>query len=71
MEAASMGKKRRRPYRTVLRLPDLDHSKAAVLNGLRSAGSQRAYAFALEEFIAWYCKSLVLPSIASWSSVIG
>jgi hypothetical protein len=41
--------------RTVLRLPDLDHSKAAVLNSLSSAGSRRVYRYAIEQFIAWYC----------------
>ncbi len=51
-----MGKKaKRRPRRSVLRLPDLDHSKAAILNSLRSPASRRAYEFALNEFIAWYC----------------
>ena len=38
-----------------LRLPDLDHSKAAVLNSLRSPESQRGYRHAIDEFIAWYC----------------
>ena len=41
--------------RSALRLPDLDHSKSAVLNSLASPGSRRAYQFAIEEFIAWYC----------------
>jgi integrase len=41
--------------RTVLRLPDLDHSKAAVLNSLSSPGSRRVHRYAIEQFIAWYC----------------
>ena len=41
--------------RTVLRLPDLDHSKAAVLNSLSSPGSRRVYRYAIEQFIAWFC----------------
>ena len=41
--------------RTVLRLPDLDHSKVAVLNGLTSPSSRRVYQFAIDQFIAWYC----------------
>jgi hypothetical protein len=41
--------------RTVLRLPDLDHSKTAVLNSLASPGSRRVYQYAIEQFIAWYC----------------
>src|SRR5205809_3797930 len=57
MEAASMGKKKAKPNyrRSVLRLPDLDHSKLAVLNSLTSPRSRRVYEYAIEQFIAWYC----------------
>src|SRR5206468_6969192 len=57
MEAASMGKKKAKPNyrRSVLRLPDLDHSKLAVLNSLTSPRSRRVYQYAIEQFIAWYC----------------
>jgi site-specific recombinase XerD len=57
LEAASMRKpKAKMNYRRiVLRLPDLDHSKTAVLNSLPSAGSRRVYQFAINQFIAWYC----------------
>ena len=41
--------------RIVLRLPDLDHSKMAVLNSLASPGSRRVYQFAINQFITWYC----------------
>lgn len=41
--------------RTVLRLPDLDHSKVAVLNSLTSPSSRRVYQYAIDQFIAWYC----------------
>src|SRR5690348_18364665 len=52
-----MRKKSRKPRsrRSVLRLRDLDQSKAAVLNSLASPASRRAYEFAIDEFIAWYC----------------
>ena len=52
-----MGKRKAKPNyrRTVLRLPDLDHSKLAVLNSLSSPGSRRVYQYAIEQFIAWYC----------------
>jgi len=40
--------------RRVLRLPDLDHSKTAVLNTLSQA-SRRVYQYAMNQFIAWYC----------------
>jgi len=61
MEAAGMsgyGKakypKPKRP-KTKLGLPDLDHSKSAVLDSLRSPESKRGYRHAIEEFIQWYC----------------
>jgi hypothetical protein len=41
--------------RTVLRIPDLEQSKAAVLNSLPTKTSQESYAHAIDEFIAWYC----------------
>jgi hypothetical protein len=44
-----------------LRLPDLDHAKLSVLNTLGSPQSQRAYRFAIDDFIAWYCSE---PRIA-------
>jgi hypothetical protein len=51
-----MRKKRRTsPWcRIVLRLPDLDHAKSAVLNSLSSPCSRRNY-IAMEQFITWYC----------------
>ena len=39
----------------VLRLPDLDHTKSAVLHTLSSPQSRRNYKFAMEQFITWYC----------------
>jgi integrase len=36
-------------------LPDLDHSKSAVLNSLGSPESKRGYRQAIDEFIQWYC----------------
>lgn len=41
--------------KTKLGLPDLDYSKAAVLNSLRSTESKRGYRHSIEEFIGWYC----------------
>ena len=43
------------PRKVVLRLPDLDHTKYAVLNSLSSPRSRRNYKFAMEQFITWYC----------------
>jgi hypothetical protein len=36
--------KRKRPPKTVLRLPDLEQAESAVLNSLASQSSQRSYA---------------------------
>jgi site-specific recombinase XerD len=41
--------------KTVLRLPDLDQAKSAVLNSFSSIDAQRGYRHAIEEFIEWYC----------------
>src|SRR5664279_5085182 len=47
--------KRKRNPKAVLRLPDLEQSKSAVLNSLTSPSSQRSYDHAIREFINWYC----------------
>ena len=46
-----MGKNRIKPNyrRRVLRLPDLDHCKAAVLNSLGSPASRRVYEYAIDQ----------------------
>jgi integrase len=56
-EAVAMSKHRVKPNyrRRVLRLPDLDHCKLAVLNSLGSPASRRVYEYAIDQFIAWYC----------------
>jgi hypothetical protein len=38
-----------------LTIPELEQSKAAVLNTLASVHSRRSYTFAIDRFIAWYC----------------
>src|SRR5205823_2480835 len=48
-------KKRRAASKKVLRLPDLDQAKSAVLNSLTSADAQRGYQHAIDEFVEWYC----------------
>src|SRR5690348_9610294 len=47
--------KHKRTPKTVLKLPDLEQSKSAVLNSLTSASSKRSYDHAIREFIDWYC----------------
>src|SRR5258708_25932560 len=58
-EAASMGHRKKTSKRsrakTILRLPDLEQSKNAVLNSLAAASAQESYGHAIDEFIGWYC----------------
>ena len=61
LEAAGMGKHIRRKCASSKRpkskrgLPDLDHSKVAFLDSLRSPESKRGSQHAMDEFIQWYC----------------
>src|SRR5271157_681615 len=65
-----MSKKRQRKSvgRTAsLTIPQLEQSKAAVLNTLASVHSRRSYKYAIERFIAWYCDR---PRLAFNRSVV-
>jgi len=62
--------RRKRTPRTVLKLPDLEHSKSAVLNSQTSASSKRSYDLAIREFIDWYCSEPNKPSTELWSHAI-
>src|SRR3974390_1611365 len=61
VEAAGMSRHGKAKYpkpkrpKTKLGLPDLDHSKSAVLDSLRSPESKRGYRPAIYEFFQWYC----------------
>jgi hypothetical protein len=65
--AAMPKSKRKRDPKTVLRLPDLEQSRSAVLNSLTSPSSQRAYDHAIRDFIDWYCSE---PRIAFNRTVV-
>ena len=52
--------KKRSSVKSVLRLPDLEHAKTAVLNSLTSSDAQRGYRHAIDEFVEWYCSELRL-----------
>src|SRR6202163_4011542 len=41
--------------KSVLRLPDLEVAKSAVLNSLSCPDAQRGYRHAIDEFVEWYC----------------
>ena len=59
--------KRKRIPKHVLKLPDLEQSKSAVLNSLTSRSSQRTYDHAIREFIEWYCSE---PRLAFNKTVV-
>lgn len=59
--------KRKRAPKAVLKLPDLEQSKSAVLNSLTSPRSQRSYDHAIREFIDWYCSE---PRLAFNKTVV-
>ena len=63
-----MSKTKRKPTpKAILRLPDLEQSKSAVLNSLPSQSSKRSYDHAIREFIEWYCSE---PRLAFNKTVV-
>src|SRR5450755_5100276 len=55
MNAKSHRKVKRIHAKTILRLPDLDIAKSAVINSLSCPDAQRGYRHAIDEFVEWYC----------------
>src|ERR1700726_2563602 len=55
MKRKHYSRRNRTTTKSVLRLPDLEHAKAAVLNSLTSLDAQRGYRHAIDEFVDWYC----------------
>src|SRR6476659_6020356 len=55
MKRIPYSRRKRTSTKSVLRLPDLEHAKAAVLNSLTSLDAQRGYRHAIDEFVDWYC----------------
>ena len=53
MKQKPSSKRRRNSAESILRLPDLEHAKAAVLNGLNSTDAKRGYRHAIDEFVDW------------------
>src|SRR5437016_438756 len=56
----SKPRRKKRPPKRILALPDLEQSKAAVLNTLTSKSGQRSYGRAITDFVEWYCSELRL-----------
>lgn len=61
-----MAKRVKKPN-SVLKLPDLDYSKSAVLNSLPSLNSRRSYENAIRDFTDWYCSE---PRLAFNKTVV-
>jgi serine/threonine protein kinase len=57
---------KKRTPQTILRLPDLEQSKSAVLNSLISPCSRRSYEHAIRDFIAWYYSEPRLATYRRW-----
>jgi hypothetical protein len=51
MKQKPSSRRRRSSTKSVLRLPDLEHAKAAVLNSLNSADAKQGYRHAIDEFV--------------------
>jgi hypothetical protein len=62
--------KKNRP-KAKLGIPDLEHSKAAVLRSLGSPDSRRGYQHAIDEFVTWYCSEPRLAFNKTIVCVIG
>jgi hypothetical protein len=67
MKQKPISKRRRNSTKSILRLPDLEHAKAAVLNSLNSTDAKRGYRHAIDEFVEWYCSE---PRLAFNRSVV-
>jgi hypothetical protein len=60
-------RKKKRPHKRLLAVPDLAQSKAAVLNTLTSKSGRRSYVRAITDFVDWYCSD---PRLAFNRTVI-
>jgi site-specific recombinase XerD len=55
MKRKPYSQRKRTNTKSVLRLPDLEHAKAKVLNSITRLDAQRGYRHAIDEFVDWYC----------------
>jgi hypothetical protein len=55
MKQKPSSRRRRNITKSILRLPDLEHAKAAVLNSLNSTDPKRGHRHAIDQFVDWYC----------------
>src|SRR5882757_5081442 len=55
MKRKKQPKRKSIPAKSILRLPDLELAKEAVINSLSCPDAQRGYRHAIDEFVDWYC----------------
>jgi site-specific recombinase XerD len=55
MKRKSHCRGKRSHAKSILRLPDLEVAKAAVIKSLSCPDAQRGYRHAIDEFVDWYC----------------
>ncbi len=67
MKQIQRRKAKGRAAKSVLRLPDLEVAKSAVLNSLSCPDAQRGYRHAIDEFVEWYCSE---PRLSFNKSVV-
>src|SRR5258707_9452551 len=67
MKGKSHTRTKRTTTKSVLRLPDLEHARTAVLSSLTSPDAQRGYRHTINEFVDWYCSE---PRVAFNRTVV-
>jgi len=70
MKQKSRSRRRRSSTKSVLRLPDLEHAKAAVLNSLNSADASGVIVTPSMSSLTGIARNRAWPSTGSWSCVI-
>ena len=70
MKQKPSSRRRRSSTKSVLRLPDLEHAKAAVLNSLNSADASGAIVTPSMSSLTGIARNRAWPSTGSWSCVI-
>jgi site-specific recombinase XerD len=55
MKKKTHSKRKSTHAKSILRLPDLEVAKNAVINSLSCRDAQRGYRHAINEFVEWYC----------------
>ena len=70
MKQKPSSRRQRSSTKSVLRFPDLEHAKAAVLNSLNSADAKRVMVTPSMSSLTGIARNRAWPSTGSWSCVI-